>query len=167
MARRVPTKSHNRIHSWRDTTPHDPPVVRHVGRRSDVSLDSPQPPPPGWFGGVRSGGHRTCGAAGVVSLRVLHPHVRYRVDCDRLEVGQGDLAPLAQGQGLHRGQGQLLGLALALGQLEALQGLDPLHLNEEQREGGGREGSEKRPSSCSPMRSYGDLNEALSTITDV
>lgn len=46
---------------------------------------------------------RTCWTVCILSLRVLDPSLCYRVNCDCLEVGQADLACLAQGKGLDWG----------------------------------------------------------------
>ena len=58
---------------------------------------------------------------GVLPLCVMNSRLGYRVHRDGLEVGQADLACLAQRKGLDWGEGQLLGLSLPLGQLEALE----------------------------------------------
>lgn len=71
---------------------------------------------------------RTSWTVCVVSVRVLNSSLCDRVDCDGLEVGQADLSCLAQRERLDRRQGQLLGLTLALGQLQALERLDTLNL---------------------------------------
>lgn len=45
----------------------------------------------------------TNGTVCVLAVRVLDPRLRHRVHRDRLEVGQADLARLAQGEGLDWG----------------------------------------------------------------
>ena len=71
----------------------------------------------------------TCRTAGLLSLCVLYPWLSYRVDCNSLEVRQGDGSSLTHREALDWGQSQLLA-PLDLGELEALQRLDPLDLRE-------------------------------------